>query len=134
MTDDRLDERRPSTADVAAAARRADRELTDREVAMRRTDSRADEFEHMHLLPDEVADDLRPRWAEIQGSFVDAPRKAVEQADQLVAEAIQRLAEAFSEAKAGLEREWDRGEEVSTEDLRIALQRYRTFFDRLLNM
>lgn len=134
MNDDRLDERRPTTADVAAAARRADRDVTDREVAMRHPDSRADEFEHMRLLPDEVADDLRPRWTEIQGSFVDAPRKAVEQADQLVAEAIQRLAEAFSDAKGALEREWDRGEEVSTEDLRIALRRYRTFFDRLLNM
>ena len=133
MSDERFAEPRPATDDVAAASRADQRDLTDREVALRR-DERADQMGETHLLPDEIVHDLRPRWAEIQGSFVDSPRQAVEQADQLVSEAVGRLEEAFADAKANLEREWDRGEKVSTEDLRLALRRYRTFFDRLLNI
>ena len=70
----------------------------------------------------------------MQGSFVDEPRKAVQEADALVAAATKRLADMFADERAKLEHEWDRGEEVSTEDLRVALRRYRTFFDRLLSM
>jgi len=112
------------------------RDLVDREVALPRNELQADEYGEtgMRLLPDEVVDDLRPRWADIQASFVDEPRRAVEQADQLVADAIGRLSEAFAQARSNLEHEWDRGEEVSTEDLRLALRRYRTFFDRLLDV
>jgi hypothetical protein len=104
----------------------------DREVELRSRDDRVDDSDGMRLLPDDVVDDLRPRWADIQASFVDQPRRAVEQADALVADAIRRLAEAFAGARSSLEREWDRGEDVSTEDLRLAFRRYRTFFDRLL--
>ena len=53
-------------------------------------------------------------------------------ADQLVAEIMQRLAESFARERSDLEQQWDRGEDVSTEDLRVALQRYRSFFQRLL--
>ena len=108
--------------------------LADREVPLGAGGAVADDYKDgdMRLLPDDVVDDLRPRWADIQASFVDAPRRAVEQADGLVADAIHRLAEAFAQARSDLERDWDRGEEVSTEDLRLALRRYRTFFDRLL--
>jgi hypothetical protein len=76
--------------------------------------------------------ELRGRWDAIQASFVDEPRKAVENADGLVASAMKRLAEMFSEERAGLEGQWDRGDDVSTEDLRQALRRYRSFFTRLL--
>ena len=86
------------------------------------------------LFPENELDGLRTRWKEIQTGFVDEPRKAVEQADGLVASAMKRLAEVFSEERAGLEKQWDRGDSVSTEDLRVALQRYRTFFDRLLSV
>ena len=86
------------------------------------------------LFPSEELQGLRTRWKEIQTAFVDEPRKAVEQADGLVASAMKRLAEVFSEERSGLERQWDRGESVSTEDLRVALQRYRAFFDRLLSV
>ena len=65
---------------------------------------------------------------------MDEPRRAVEQADALVAEVIQRLANSFSEARTNLEGQWGRGDNVSTEDLRVTLQRYRAFFDRLLNI
>jgi hypothetical protein len=86
------------------------------------------------LFPSNELESLRTRWKEVQTAFVDEPRKAVEQADGLVASAMKRLAEVFAEERAGLEKQWDRGDSVSTEDLRIALQRYRTFFDRLLSV
>jgi len=84
------------------------------------------------LLIGNEAQDFRSKWERIQAGFVDEPRNAVEEADQLVASAIKRLAEVFAEERAKLEREWDRGDSVSTEDLRLALRRYRSFFDRLL--
>jgi len=77
--------------------------------------------------------DLRGRWSNVQASFVDEPRHAVEEADKLVAAVMQRLAEGFANERSNLEKQWDRGDNVSTEHLRIALQRYRSFFDRLLN-
>ena len=67
-------------------------------------------------------------------TFVDEPRRAVEEADGLVASAMKRLAEVFAEERSKLETQWDRGDQVSTEDLRIALQRYRAFFQRLLSI
>jgi hypothetical protein len=77
--------------------------------------------------------DLRARWGNVQTGFVDEPRKAVEEADNLVASVMKRLAEGFANERSNLEKQWDRGDNVSTEDLRVALQRYRSFFDRLLN-
>jgi hypothetical protein len=134
---DHYDDRLQGTADLARAADAgmidgATDNPLDREVELRSRDDRVDDSDGMRLLPDDVVDDLRPRWADIQASFVDQPRRAVEQADALVADAIRRLAEAFAGARSSLEREWDRGEDVSTEDLRLAFRRYRTFFDRLL--
>jgi hypothetical protein len=78
--------------------------------------------------------DFRSRWEKIQSGFVDEPRKAVEQADELVASAIKRLAEVFAGERQKLEAEWDKHDNVSTEDLRVALRRYRSFFDRLLSV
>ncbi|MFN2452306.1 MAG: hypothetical protein ABR541_08135 [Candidatus Dormibacteria bacterium] len=75
---------------------------------------------------------FRNRWTEIQAAFVDEPRKAVEQADGLVAEVIQHLARSFAEERSSLERQWAGGNSVSTEDLRVSLQRYRQFFQTLL--
>jgi hypothetical protein len=85
------------------------------------------------LLSDSEIGDMRSRWSTIQAEFVDEPRRSVEQADQLVATAMQRLAEGFANERASLEKQWDSGDAVSTEDLRLALQRYRAFFGRLLN-
>lgn len=88
--------------------------------------------EHPALFPENETRDLRSRWDKAQGMFVDEPRKAVEDADALVATAVKRIAELFADERAKLEQQWDRGGEVSTEDLRQALRRYRSFFDRLL--
>ena len=52
----------------------------------------------------------------------------------LVADVMKRLAESFASERGTLEKQWDRGDNVTTEDLRVALQRYRTFFDRLLSV
>ena len=73
------------------------------------------------------------QWQEIQTSFVDRPRESVEQADALVADLMQRLAASFSNERERLEAQWDSGDDVSTEDLRVALTRYCSFFDRLLS-
>jgi transcriptional regulator with XRE-family HTH domain len=86
------------------------------------------------LFPDDQLRDLQARWDDIQTGFVDEPRSAVERADSLVAHAMQQLAEAFSRERAKLEHHWDSGENISTEDLRVAFQRYRSFFRRLLSM
>ena len=75
---------------------------------------------------------LRKRWIEIQNSFVDEPRRAVKDADGLVVDLTKRLTEMFAAERAALERQWDRNNEVTTEDLRVALKRYHAFFDRLL--
>jgi hypothetical protein len=86
------------------------------------------------LFQEEEAGKFRSRWADVQGAFVDSPRSAVERADSLVAETMKRLAEIFSDERTKLEGQWGRGDDVTTEDLRVALQRYRAFFDRLLNV
>jgi hypothetical protein len=85
------------------------------------------------LLPADVNRDFQGRWENLQTAFVDEPRQTVEQADQLVAEVMQRLAEGFAAERERLEQQWGRGEDISTEDLRITLQRYRAFFQRLLS-
>lgn len=139
-------DRELSTADLAAAADRdtdqstADlqRRLDEREVERSRAtagpaDTAIDHTATPLLAPD-VVDEFHGRWSDIQTGFVDEPRRAVEEADGLVAEAIKRLAESFARERAQLEAQWDRGGDVSTEDLRQALQRYRSFFTRLLSV
>jgi hypothetical protein len=94
--------------------------------------ARAREEERVALFVANECTELRARWDSIQVGFVDEPRKAVEEADALVSATIKRLAEIFADERQKLEQQWDRSENISTEDLRIALQRYRSFFARLL--
>ena len=84
------------------------------------------------LVPPDVAQDLRTRWDQIQTTFVDEPRTAVQQADELVKGAIQRLSEKFTEARENLDKQWEHGEEADTEELRVAFRNYRAFFQRIL--
>jgi len=86
----------------------------------------------MPLFAADEGDRFRSRWMEIQTAFVDRPRESVEDADRLVADLMQRLTAQFSEERSRLEGQWDRGDDASTEDLRVALTRYRSFFERLL--
>ena len=93
-----------------------------------------DGAERPALFASDETTQMRSRWTAIQTDFVDEPRRSVEAADGLVASAIKRLAESFAEQRSRLEGEWARGGDVSTEDLRLALQHYRSFFDRLLSV
>jgi hypothetical protein len=86
------------------------------------------------LLEETEARGLQSRWDAIQAGFVDEPRSAVEAADKLVSDAIQRLSKAFAEQRSELEQQWTHGKEASTEDLRVALQHYRAFFSRILSI
>jgi hypothetical protein len=86
------------------------------------------------LFPDTECHDFRSKWDQIQIGFVDEPKKAVQDADNLVAQTMKRLAEIFSDERKKMEETWSRGDDVGTEDLRVSLQRYRSFFNRLLSM
>jgi hypothetical protein len=134
-----------STADLAVAADRStggsttdlERKIGDREVERARERGAPADMnaaKDTPLLAGDVVNQLRNQWTDIQAGFVDEPRRAVERADGLVADAIKRLAETFANERNQLEGQWDRGSDVSTEDLRQALQRYRSFFSRLLSV
>jgi len=84
------------------------------------------------LLDLDVSEHLRTRWNEIQGRFVDEPRSAVQQADALVSEVVEKITRMFANEHGLLEDQWKQGNDVTTEDLRIALQHYRAFFNRLV--
>ena len=120
MSDDRLTTRdiarRMDTATTTAPAQPTPSE-----------DARA-----LPMFSGDEAAGYKTRWEAVQTGFVDEPRKAVEEADALVAQMIKRLTETFAGERTALEGQWDRGEQVSTEDLRLALQKYRSFFERLL--
>ena len=89
---------------------------------------------HEALFPNADSEEFRRRWTDIQASFVDEPKPSVQKADQLVASVIQRLTQVFAEERSNLEQDLSKGGEASTEDLRQALRRYRSFFDRLLSV
>ena len=119
-----IHEQRVTTADLAGVATAEPREsVHEREGAP-----------PAPLFPHNVADEFRGKWDHIQAAFVDEPRNAVQHADELVASAIKRLAETFAGERNKLEEAWSKGKDVSTEDLRVALQRYRSFFHRLLSV
>jgi hypothetical protein len=86
------------------------------------------------LLADNDLSGLRSRWDDVQAAFVDNPKECVQKADTLVAEVVEQLTTGFSDARSRLEAQWARGEKVSTEDLRVALKRYRDFFQRLMSV
>jgi hypothetical protein len=93
---------------------------------------RAIDEERVALFPSTEANELRARWDSIQVGFIDEPRKTVAEADALVATTMSRLTEVFARERQRLEQQWDRGDDTSTEDFRVALRRYRSFFARLL--
>ena len=109
-------------------------EITTREQPQQPRPSASQSPDATPLFPDQELPELRKKWDGIQAGFVDQPRKAVEEADSLVASTMKRLAEVFAQERSKLEGQWDRGDNVSTEDLRLALQRYRSFFHRLLSI
>jgi hypothetical protein len=125
-----------STADLASASAQpagshADTDTdTDSDRDTRSADSGGD-IEAPPLIDEEKITGFRDRWQNVQTGFVDDPKQAVHQADELVAAVISALATTFAEHKSELEGQWRQGE-PATEELRIALRRYRSFFDQLL--
>jgi hypothetical protein len=124
-TRDREPEATPRMSDPATAARPM---TTPTQVTDQTSDGSTP------LFPTSEVEGFRSRWQEVQTGFVDEPRHAVEQADGMVAEMMQRLAQVFADERGKLEKQWARGDDISTEDLRVALRRYRSFFDRLLSV
>jgi hypothetical protein len=126
-----------TTAELAGDERRTD--VTSKPAAPRAIDELRDDADGRGgdaatpLLSDEDSGAFRTRWERIQTVFVDDPRQSTEQADALVAEVMHRLAQMFNDKRSELEAQWEQGSDVSTEDLRVALQRYRSFFERLLS-
>jgi hypothetical protein len=114
------------TRDLVGGAERDD------ERSETRDDQTAERDDAPQLFERDESSGYQGRWETIQTNFVDDPRRTVEEADELVAEVMRRLAESFAAERERLEGQWGRGEDVSTEDLRVALQRYRSFFQRLL--
>jgi hypothetical protein len=88
--------------------------------------------EDVTLLDEAEADGFLDRWREVQTRFVDDPQGAVRDGDSLVAELMQSLAQRFSQHKHDLEEQWQSGADPGTEELRVALRQYRSFFQRLL--
>jgi hypothetical protein len=141
-------EEKLTTADMAAAAEPRRAEPTGGRVPVEHESGRAgtppatspgtadrerDEAQASALFATEETQRFRESWDDVQTGFVDEPRQAVERADSLVAEVMKRLAEIFADERRKLEGQWSRVDEVSTEELRLALRRYRSFFDRLLS-
>jgi len=122
---------RLTTSDLAKAAPRTE-ELGPK-GAVSLADAHTVEGEKEGVFSRDEVNELRPKWNAIQTKFIDEPRQSVQEADGLVASTIQRLAESFAAERGKLESQWAKGGDVSTEDLRLALQRYRSFFDRLLS-
>lgn len=144
----REDERHFGTADLARASEparmeeRAERAAMQRDdlasgtpASMQRTDASGAAAEPLAaLFQGPQAEDLRRRWDAVQIGFVDDPRAAVRNADELVAQVLRTLAESFSEQRSRIEQGLDGSDQANTEAMRVALQRYRSFFQRLLSL
>jgi hypothetical protein len=134
------EEKSLTTADLAAAAeiptaqREVNRDLKEPVIENQNSDVRSEDKQLAPLFLPDVAKDFRSRWDAVQISFVDDPRQAVRQADELVAQVMKSLAETFSNERAKLEGQVDQTDKASTENLRVALRRYRSFFERLLSL
>lgn len=124
---------RSATPDASAFA--ADdgrpREAVDSE-SVRPTPAEPEPSAEPSLFADDELAGLRARWDSVQAGFVDDPKDCVQKADGLVSDVVGQLTTGFTQARSRLEQQWGRGEEASTEDLRVALKRYRDFFERLL--
>lgn len=116
----------PAQADSATSVGRGPERLDDDHQSSAQSSTDTSLFADADLV------ELRRGWDNVQAGFVDDPKHCVQQADGLVSEVVKQLSSGFAQARSRLEQQWSRGEEASTEDLRVALTRYREFFDRLL--
>jgi hypothetical protein len=138
MSDHELSTRDLAERSETSEEQETETDATDEPIARERSESEGENAdstaqEREPLLSDDQSTSFTERWREIQVGFVDEPRESVARADTLVADLMQQLAASFSDERDRLEKQWDSGDDVSTEDLRVALTRYRSFFDRLLS-
>jgi hypothetical protein len=129
------DEPQQSTANSNPSATLADSAVSDttgQDTMTRDARTQAESTTEWSLFADDELTELRERWQNVQAGFVDDPRDCVQKVDGLVSDVVDRLETGFADARSRLEQQWARGEEASTEDLRLALKRYREFFQRLL--
>lgn len=122
------------TADQPAEGGQYRDEQTSRQPVENRTPTDTDTDELVPLFENESAEKFRTRWLAIQSKFVDDPNASVKQADDLVADVIENITRNFADRRGSLEKQWNSGGTTSTEDLRIALKQYRSFFNRLLSL
>ena len=120
------DEHRMSTADLAASMDQGGTAMQPREQPQSE--------QLAALFPPQLSQEFRSRWDQVQIGFVDDPRRAVQQADELVADVMKSLAGSFAEQRRRLEAGLGQDSHANTEDLRVALQSYRSFFQRLLSL
>lgn len=133
-------EKNLTTPDLATAAetrtsqREVDREVNEPATEHRNAEVITQDEQLAPLFSPDAAKEFRSRWDAIQSSFVDDPKRAVRQGDELVAQVMKSLTETFSNERSRLEGQLDQSDKASTENLRVALRRYRAFFERLLSL
>jgi hypothetical protein len=131
-------EKNLATSDLATAAetptaqREVDQDVDEPAAEKRKAEAITENEQLASLFSPEAAKEFRARWDAIQSSFVDDPKRAVRQGDELVAQVMESLTETFSNERSRLEGQLDQSDKASTENLRVALRRYRSFFERLL--
>ena len=112
----------------------AEEETMETEQRMKEDSSDEERFDQNLLLGEDEAADYRSDWLEIQTRFIDDPRDAVDNADELVSDLMDTITSNLAQQRDSLERQWDEGSEPSTEELRRSMMRYRSFFHRLLTL
>jgi hypothetical protein len=129
-----------TTADLAAAAeipsprQEASPGSEKPGIDVKASNAGNEEVQLAPLFLTNVAEDFRSRWDAVQIGFVDDPRQAVHKADELVAQVMKSLAETFSSERAKIESQSNDTDDTTTENLRVALRHYRSFFQRLLSL
>ena len=131
---EQADTRERTRADTGEITDDADARRMRKEAADTRGGSREETDSRTELFEANRASELRDRWSDVQTRFVDDPRAAVKEADGLVEDVVEQLTKQFADERTRLESQWGRDEKVSTEELRLALRRYREFFERLLSV
>lgn len=125
---------RPVDMDVTDEEQMRREQIAENQVVENQSPTNTTDQQLEPLFEDEAARKFRSRWTVIQSKFVDDPRDSVKQADDLVADIIKSVTMSFADRRIGLEKQWNSGENISTEDMRQALKRYRSFFERLLTL
>lgn len=129
---------RESNVDVVDTRRPEETQAHSAETSRLAEETRArtseDTENYAPLFDAKRAEDFRNEWLEIQSRFVDDPSVAVKEADELVSQIIQNVSRMFADERTSLENQWNSGDKASTEELRVALRRYRSFFNRLLTL